>query len=345
MGKLLDRALSNRNMALAWEQVSANRGAPGPDAISLKRWERKWEENLVKLRQAALTGTYKPRRPRYVSVPKKGGGFRRLAILTVNDRVLQRAVLNVLDDLFEPMFLPCSFGYRVGRSAKGAVEQVLAARDAGRRWVLDADIDECFDSIDHELLMGFVMERIGAGEPILTRLLDGWLRAGRSDPRLARGICQGSVLSPLLCNVYLHRLDEALCANPSSTSEPPPSPNPSASLKASFGRGKGQGEGEGLPHWTHIRYADDFVVLCSTQAEAQQALRCARKTLAGLKLQLERRKTSITHFDAGFVFLGVHFERDEYSYTWRDKRIAVEGEFTGFLYDFGPAGYESWNRG
>jgi len=314
MSRLLDQALSNRNMALAWEQVSANKGAPGPDAVSLKRWARTWEENLVRLRQAVLTGAYKPRRPRYVSVPKKGGGRRRLAILTVNDRVLQRAVLNVLDDLFEPLFLPCSFGYRVGRSATDAVERLLQARDLDRRWVLDADIDECFDSIDHELLMGLVMERIGPGEPILTRLLAVWLHAGRCDPKLARGICQGSVLSPLLCNVYLHRLDLALCR-----------------------------EGK-VARWTHIRYADDFVVLCSTQALAKRALQRTRETLARLRLQLEPRKTSITHFDLGFDFLGVHFERDEYSYTWRDKRVAVEGEFTGFLYDFGPPGYESWRK-
>lgn len=315
MGRLLDRALSNRNLALAWEQVSANKGAPGPDAVSLRRWERTWEENLVKLRQAALAGTYKPRRPRYVSVPKKGGGRRRLAILTVNDRVLQRAVLNVLDDLFEPVFLPCSFGYRVGRSATGAVERVLQARDLGRRWVLDADIDECFDSFDHELLMTAVMERIGACEPVLIRLLDLWLRAGRTDLKLARGICQGSVLSPLLCNVHLHRLDEALCR-----------------------------EGK-LAHWTHVRYADDFVVLCPTLDAAQQAQQLASETLAGLKLQLEPHKTSITHFEIGFDFLGVHFQGDEYSYTWRDKRIAVKGEFAGFLYDWGgPPGYESWRR-
>ncbi len=333
MGKLIERALSKQNLAQAWEQVAANKGAPGPDAISIKRWRRNWEENLVRLRQAVLSNTYKPRRPRYVSIPKKSGGYRRLAILTVNDRVLQRAVLNVLDDVFEPMFLPCSFGYRPGRSATGAVAGLLEARDRGLRWVLDADIDECFDSLDHALMVGFIKERLGEGEALLMRLLEGWLRAGaaRRHPHAAaaeksptgksrpspgipmpgRGICQGSVISPLLCNVYLHRLDEVLTL---------------------------------APRWVHLRYADDFVVLCPDEASARQALQQAQEALAAIKLQLEPSKTSITNFEDGFSFLGVHFEGDEYSYTWKDKRVEVRGKFTGFLYDFGPEDYDAWKR-
>jgi len=300
---MIDQILDWYNLEDAWNDVRAGRGAAGVDRVSVKRWGRNWEERLVELRRAVMANTYRPAPLERYSVPKKSGGRRHLANLTVTDKVLQRAVLNVLDGVFDPLFLPWSYGYRKGRSAAGAVESICAHRDAGFTWVLDGDIDECFDSLDHGLLVRFVRQQVD--HPIVLRLIEGWLRVGRRDPDVARGIPLGAVISPLLCNVYLHQLDLAL---------------------AGLG-------------WLAVRYADDFVALCRTQEDARAARRDAAAALESIKLQLEPRKTAVTDFDAGFDFLGVHFERDGYTYVWKRKRITVEGDFPDFLFAYGP-GYE-----
>jgi RNA-directed DNA polymerase len=300
---MIEQILAWHNLEDAWNDVRARKGAPGVDGVSVKRWGRNWEERLVDLRHAVMTNTYEPAPLERYSVPKKSGGRRHLANLTVTDKVLQRAVLNVLDGVFDPLFLPCSYGYRKGRSTADAVEAICAHRDASFVWVLDGDIDECFDSLDHGLLLKFVRETVD--HPIVLRLIEGWLRVGRRDPDVARGIPLGAVISPLLCNVYLHRLDVAL---------------------VSLG-------------WLVVRYADDFVTLCRTEEEARAARSDAAAVLQSIKLQLEPRKTAVTNFDAGFDYLGVHFERDRYTYVWESKRITVEGDFPDFLFAYGP-GYE-----
>ena len=297
---MIEQILAWDNLEDAWNDVRRRKGAPGVDGVSVKRWGRNWEERLVNLRLAVMTNTYKPAPLERYTVPKKSGGYRHLANLTVTDKVLQRAVLNVLDQVFDPLFLPCSYGYRKGCSTADAVEAICAHRDAGFTWVLDAHIDECFDSLDNGLLVEFVGQEVD--HPIVLRLIEGWLRVGRRDPDVARGIPLGGVISPLLCNVYLHRLDLAL-----------------------VNRG-----------WLVVRYADDFVVLCRTQTEARAARRDAAAALQSIKLQLEPHKTAVTTFDAGFDYLGVHFERDEYTYVWEDKRITVEGDFPDFLFAYSP---------
>lgn len=300
---MIEQVLAWDNLKDAWNDVQARRGAPGVDGISVKRWGRNWEERLVALRRAVMSNTYKPAPVERYTVPKKSGGRRHLTNLTVTDKVLQRAVLNVLDDVFDPLFLPCSYGYRKGRSAADAVEAICVHRDAGFRWVLDGDIDECFDSLDHGLVVRFIREEVD--DPIVLQLIEGWLRTGRRDPGVARGIPLGAVISPLLCNVTLHRLDVAL---------------------VKLG-------------WLVARYADDFVALCRTEEEARAAWSDAAAILESIKLRLEPQKTTVADFDAGFDFLGVHFEGDEYSYVWENKRITVEGDFPDFLFAFGP-GYE-----
>jgi len=300
---MIKKILAWHNLEDAWNDVQARKGAPGSDGVSVKRWGRNWEERLVNLRRAVMTNTYRPAPLERYTIPKRSGGRRHLTNLTVTDKVLQRAVLNVLDDLFDPLFLPCSYGYRKGRSVADAVEAICIHRDAGFVWVLDADIDECFDSLDHGLLVKFIREKVR--DPILLRLIEGWLQVGRRDPDVARGIPLGAVISPLLCNVYLHRLDVAL---------------------VSLG-------------WLIVRYADDFVALCRTEERAYAALSDTAAVLQPLKLQLEPSKTAVTNFDAGFDYLGVHFERDEYSYLWAGKRVVVEGDFPDFLFAYGP-GYE-----
>ena len=171
--------------------------------------------------------------------------------------------------------------------------------------MLDGDIDECFDSLDHGLLMEFVQEELD--DPIVLRLMEQWLRIGRRDPERAVGIPLGAVISPLLCNLYLHRLDLGLTE-----------------------RG-----------YALVRYADDFCAFCAERAEAEAARQDTEQILGGIRLCLEPRKTAITHFDQGFDYLGVHFYRDTYSFVAEGKRIEVEGDFDSTLfYDYVPEGYE-----
>lgn len=300
---MIERILSWDNLCAAWNDVAGANAAPGADGVSVARWSRNWEERLRALRQAVLTNTYRPQAIAYYAISKPAGGVRRIGQLTVTDKVLQRAALRVLDRVFDPLFLPCSHGYRRGRSVAGAVEAICLWRDAGYRWVLDADIDACFDSLDHAVILRLVQERVPDAQVL--RLLQAWLRQAEFGAPDGRGIALGAVISPLLCNITLHHLDLAL-------------------VRAGH----------------HVvRYADDFVVLCASEAEAHAARDCAGKALETLRLEFEPSKTAITHFDTGFDFLGARFERDAYRYLWRDKRITVEGDFPDWLLAYGP-GYE-----
>ena len=205
---LLQQTLGVQNLHQAWEAVAENNGVPGVDDLSITAWRRNWEERLVNLARQVRTNTYRPSRLRRRRIPKKKGGFRTLRIPTVTDRILQRAALQVLHEIYEPCFLDCSYGYRPGRSLKLAVEQILMYRENGFRWVLDADIDSFFDRVDHELLLRFLQEDLP--DESLLYLINTWLKAARPSPDISRGIPQGSPLSPLLANIYLHRLDQAL---------------------------------------------------------------------------------------------------------------------------------------
>ena len=302
--RLIDRILQPGNMRAAWEEVAAKKGAPGIDGVSIKRWRRNWEERLVNLAAAVRANTYKPQPLQRFTRPKPDGSLRHLANLTVTDKVLQRAVLRVLDDHFDRLFLDCSYGYRQGRGVRDAVPAIIRYRDAGLQWVLDADIDECYDSFDHELLQAFVREEVD--DPIVLRLIEQWLRVGRRNPQEARGIPLGAVISPLLCNVYLHRLDLGLTE-----------------------RG-----------YALVRYADDFCTFGAARAKAEAAWQDTELILAEIKLCLEPRKTAITHFDEGFDYLGLHFYRDTYSFVAAGKRIEIEGDFDSTLfYDYVPEEY------
>jgi retron-type reverse transcriptase len=280
--RLIHQILAWDNLVAAWNKVRETKGAAGSDGVSVKRWARNWEERLVNLRRTVMANTYRPAPLERFTVPKRSGGVRHMTNLTVTDKVLQRAVLNVLDDIFEAIFLDGSFGYRPGRGLKDAVAAIVAYRDAGLNDVLDDD-------------------------PIVLRLIKLWLHQGRRNPDEARGIPLGAVISPLLCNVYLHRLDLGL-----------------------YERG-----------YVAIRYADDWVALCASPAEARRARRDAEQILVDLKLKLEPAKTRLTSFDEGFEYLGVTFYRRTYSYDYQSKRIEVEGPFDGWLFSqTGPEGYQ-----
>lgn len=271
-------AFSDEALRRAWQQLKANGGGPGVDGVDIASFEARLKEHLAVLQAELSQGSYRPQPVRRVLIPKRNEGLRPLAVWTLRDRLAQRAVLNAVEPLFEPLFLPCSHGFRPGRSVQTAAEMVGAARDEGLRWVLDADIKECFENIDPVLLMRLVRRRLK--DKRLLGLIDCWLQARvltAGGQMRAAGTAQGGVLSPLLCNVYLHEFDSTLVRQ---------------QLRL-------------------VRYADDFVVLQRRRREAEAAQAAAQEALAVLRLEFNLYKTRIVSFDQGFKFLGMFFVRDE----------------------------------
>lgn len=314
MGRLFNEVTRLDNLAGAWEEVLENDSGPGSDGVTLEEFARDWEANLVELRRQVRGNSYRPAPLLRFTIPKRDGSPRLLANLTVRDKVLQRAALRVLDDLFDRSFLDCSFAYRPGRSVQQAVERVVEARELGRLVVLDADIDDFFHSLDHHLLLRFLRETVD-DEPLL-RLIVTWLNSGRPDPAWAAGTPLGAVISPLLSNVYLHYLDLAMTGG----------------LPRSWGRP--------AEDWTYLRYADDFIVLCRSHEQAGLALKAVEETVSTLLLELEPAKTSITTFDRGFEYLGCTFVQDYFYFDRGGRRVTVRGDADwGLFYDQGPQGY------
>ena len=294
-GSRFDQIVASANLLRAWRDVRANRGAAGADEVTLARFERRLELNLANLAETVRDGSYRPGKVRHVRILCRGKA-RRLSILSVADRVLQRAALNVLEPAFDRTFLPRSYGYRPRRSLAGAVRRIVTLRDQGYRRVVDADIKDCFPNVDHQILLSLLERRIDDGRVLaLFRqwvALDATVRDGR-----AKGISLGAIVSPLLCNVYLHSLDRALARH----------------------------------HLESVRYADDFVVLCEGESRQQFAFEVAEKHLRALRLELNLRKTCLTDFDAGFTFLGVTFRGDECHYDVVDRHVVFERPPDGWM--------------
>lgn len=261
----------------AWLAVRANGGAAGADGETIRQFERRLEPQLAALSDELLTLRYQPRRVTQVLVPKASGGRRPIALWAIRDRVAQRAALAYLEPVFERRFRPCSYGFRPGRGTRDAAEAIGRARAAGARWVFDADIKDCFGQMDSARLLRRLAEWETPG-PLLT-LIERWLRAQvwNAPDGGAAGTSQGGVISPLLCNVYLHPFDCTLDGGA----------------------------------WRLVRYADDFVLLARDEATAQEAAHRAAAELRGLGLSLSPKKTRLTTFEAGFQFVGWFFVRDE----------------------------------
>ncbi len=385
---LLEEISAHPNLTQAWRKVRSNvarrrRAAScGVDDVSVAAFEQQWETNLEELRRSLVDGTYRPLPPKRVELGKPAGGKRVIGVLAVRDRVAQRAAQQVLEPLFEPHFLDCSYGFRPGRSTEDAIHRVLCYRQGGCGWVLDADVAACFDSLDHGLLLRFVEEQVK--EPAVLDLIQSWLEVGllhvdevvkQQDSRLARltdragswlveqvlpgqalpldddgylpeeqwdhtwerqqtwkrirsdifllgltglrptlrrarpfarwlarrkravlggtgvlglatvasiwwmlrrweptgqGALQGGALSPLLANIYLHHFDQPMIES-----------------------------GHRL-----VRYADDFVICCEHQSEAEAVMGEAARCLGDLRLRLNVAKTQVVSFERGFRFLG-----------------------------------------
>jgi Retron-type reverse transcriptase len=270
---LIDKVWNWRNLNEAWEKVKQNRGAGGIDEVSMEEFERNIEQNLNEIQRLLRQDRYKPNPVKRVYIPKPDGKQRPLGIPTIRDRVVQQALKNVIEQIFEAEFSDSSFGYRPGKSAKQAIERIEAIRDEGHEWVVDADIKAFFDTVNHEKLIDAVAERISDGRVL--RLIRSFLKAdimeqGQGLAKNVIGTPQGGVISPLLANIYLHYFDEKM---------------------AGFG-------------YEVVRYADDFLVLCKDEEEAREALNHVKEILGELELTLHPEKTKIKNFSEGIEFLG-----------------------------------------
>jgi group II intron reverse transcriptase/maturase len=277
---LYDKVYRRDVLERAWELVRANRGAAGIDKQTIAEVEQHGVDRLLHELAADLRdGCWRPLPTRRVFIPKPGRKeCRPLSIPTVRDRVVQAAVKIVIEPIFEADMLECSFGFRPGRSAHDALQVIVDESWRGRRWVAESDIAECFEAIPHSGLMSAIEERIV--DRRLLKLLRVTLRAGvieeGSVKRSDTGTPQGGVVSPVLANVYLHRLDRQWAD-----------------------RGSG----------VLVRYADDLLVMCKTRQQAVSALAVLTAILGDLGLDLKKTKTRIVHLQEGgegFDFLGFH---------------------------------------
>ncbi|MBI1358244.1 MAG: RNA-directed DNA polymerase [Acidobacteria bacterium] len=264
----------------AFIRVAENHGAAGSDGVSVPAFQRDLESSLVALRESVLDGDYFAWPLRQVVIEKRPGSAhtRTLLVPAVADRVLQTAVARYLEPLVEAELEDCSFGYRRGRGVLHAVRRVRQRYLEGYRWLLDADIHDFFSSVDRDLVVSRLAPLVP--DELALRLVRLWLDYAVWDGlRLQRpdlGLPLGSVISPLLANLCLDALDEALL-------------------------------GAGLQI---VRYADDFVVLAKSRKQAALAREVSEQTLASLELRLHPEKTAIVRYDDGFKFLGVVFMKD-----------------------------------
>jgi group II intron reverse transcriptase/maturase len=276
---LVDKVYKLKNLALAWEKVKRNRGSGGIDGQSLKDFERDLKGNLLRLQDELRNQTYRPQPVKRRMIPKRGqpGKFRPLGIPTVYDRVCQQALLNRLEPIFEPVFDEASFGYRRGRSAKGAMRKIWQELEQGNEWVVDADLKDFFGSAEHDKLMELLNQRVSDGRVL--RLIESILTAGYSEDKeihqSKKGVPQGGVISPLISNLLLTPFDREM-------------------------RRKG---------YRLTRFADDWLVTCQSRAQAQAALKFATKVLNKLGVELHQGKTRIVHVRHGFEFLGYKIKR------------------------------------
>jgi RNA-directed DNA polymerase len=294
---LYDKVYGLSNLKAAWRRVEANRGGGGVDKMSIVEFAKDAEARLKKLSEALRSGTYKPQPVKRTYILKLGSREKRpLGIPTIIDRIVQTALRNVIEPIFENEFDPCSYGFRPKRGCHDALEEIERLLAAGSMHVVDVDLRKYFDTIPHQGLMNEIAKKIADGRVL--DLIEAYLHQGILEEMKLwtpeTGTPQGAVISPLLANVYLHPVDLAM---------------------------KQAG-------YRLVRYADDMVVLCGTREEAEAALNKLGELIEARGLQLHPDKTRLAHLmeRPGFQFLGYVFY-DKY----RDPRPSSQGKLKASL--------------
>lgn len=272
---LIDKVYTITNLVKAYQAVKANKGAPGVDGETVEAYGLKLQEKLNQLHHELKNGTYEPSPVLRVEIPKPDGTTRPLGIPTVKDRIVQQALLNILQPVFDPDFHPSSYGYRPGRSCHQAVAKAeMFINKYGLIHVVDMDLSKCFDRLDHDLILKGVNQKVSDGSVL--KLIKKFLTAGvMKDGAFEEteiGSPQGGVISPLLTNIYLDQFDQAMKEH---------------------------------KNIRIVRYADDILILARTYQEAVKYKEIATKLLEGeLKLTVNKEKTHITDVHKGIAYLG-----------------------------------------
>lgn len=276
---IIDKVYRMSNLHDAWNAVKANKGSAGVDGETILWFEVQLHENLTEIQRLLKQGRYRPKPVLRHYIDKGGGKKRPLGIPIVRDRIVQQAVRQKIEPLFDKEFYPHSYGFRKGRSQHQALDVVKRAKKSGYEYVVDLDIQSYFDNIPHDQLMERVKIKIADGR--ILDLIEMWLKAGVMEDDqfydMNKGSPQGGVISPLLANIYLDKFDWDM-------------------------------KEQGFPV---VRYADDAIIFCKTKMEAKKAYEAAKEILEQeLKLTMHPEKTKIVHFDDGFRFLGFDFWKD-----------------------------------
>lgn len=295
---LIDKIGSVRALDAAWQQVRRNRGARGVDGVTIGQYDRAYRRLHPKLAARIRSGGYQVLPVRRVWIPKPGSPAERrpLGIPTVLDRVVQQAARLVLEPIFEHRFHDHSYGFRPGRRAQDALHHVARTLGDGHTWIVDADLKSFFDTIDHDLLLEQVGQEVsdGAVHRLLRQFLEaGVMEADIPDVRASTtGTPQGGVISPLLANIYLNDLDHVV---------------------------------HDAGH-IMVRYADDFIILCRSEAEARAALALVRGWVTKRRLTLHPEKTQVVAMDSlgsSFDFLGFTFKRSQDRWTGKPRILRL----------------------
>jgi RNA-directed DNA polymerase len=275
---LIDKLNTEATLRAAFAQVAANRGAAGVDHVTVEHYAKDADANLRRLSEELRIGCYRPQQIRRHYIPKPGSQEKRpLGIPTVRDRVVQTALRMVLEPIFENDFASHSYGFRPNRGCKDALRRVQELLDAGYVHIVDADLKSYFDTIPKDRLMALIGHKVADGQilGLIASFLEQGVLDGAQEWTPAQGTPQGAVVSPLLSNIYLDPLDHLMAE-----------------------RG-----------FEMVRYADDFVVMCRTEAEAAAALAVVQQWTASAGLTLHPTKTRLVNErEQGFDFLGYHFE-------------------------------------
>ena len=276
----------------AFKVVKKRKGCGGVDGITLVKYEKHLDKHLLELSRILVTQDYQPLPLKRVYIPKSNGEQRPLGIPAIRDRVVQQALLNIIEPYFEPTFSDSSYGFRPKHSAIQAINKVQQYLEQGHEYIAEADIKDFFTTLDHTRLMSKVKEYLPKPEKQIIQLLWKLLKAGVMEEGQVKtqiaGTPQGGVISPLLANIYLNDFDHKLARS-----------------------------GHRL-----VRYADDFVILSKTVNQAVQAMKMVRSLIKSLNLELAEDKTQITEYWKGFDFLGYHFQKFYGNRKWpRTKAI------------------------